>query len=178
MNRNKRQNSVVFRDFSTEKSRDIMELKALFEKVQKKYGLKPKNLVCELEKDIEIPTSIFNEKLGPLETICKFLKENLNLSNKKISIYVGRDSKSVWQAYMTASKKLKEKFEIKYGGISFPVSILQKRKLSVLENIMVHLKEELGLSYKEISVVLRRDQRTVWTVYQRAKKKEKNDRPR
>jgi len=56
---------------------------------------------------------------------------------------------------------------------SIPVSILQDRNISVLENIAVYLKDTFGLTYHNIAVLLNRDDRTIWTVYQRAKKKKK-----
>jgi len=51
------------------------------------------------------------------------------------------------------------------------VSILKDRNLSVLENIVSYLKDTLGFRYHQIAVMLNRDDRTIWTVYHRAKKK-------
>jgi len=44
-------------------------------------------------------------------------------------------------------------------------------KLSVLEAIASYLKDELGLRFNEIARAMHRDQRNVWTVYSRAKRK-------
>ena len=52
-----------------------------------------------------------------------------------------------------------------------PSTIFLDRSLSVLEAISEYLKEEKGLSYHEIAVFLNRDDRTIWTCYNRAKKK-------
>jgi hypothetical protein len=52
-----------------------------------------------------------------------------------------------------------------------PVSIIAERKMSVLESLVFHLKKKYSLSYHDISLLLRRDERTIWTVYQRALKK-------
>ena len=60
-----------------------------------------------------------------------------------------------------------------YSSYSIPVSILQDRNLSVLENIASYLKDTFGLTYHKVAVLLNRDDRTIWTVYQRAKKKKK-----
>ena len=59
----------------------------------------------------------------------------------------------------------------KKSKISIPSSILANRSLSVLEAISKYLKEEKGLTYHEIAVLLNRDDRTIWTCYNRAKKK-------
>ena len=59
----------------------------------------------------------------------------------------------------------------KKGNISIPSNILTDRSVSVLEAIVKYLKEKKNLTYHEIAVLLNRDDRTIWTVYQRARKK-------
>lgn len=51
-----------------------------------------------------------------------------------------------------------------------PSTIFLDRELAPLECITEYLKEE-GLSYHEIAVLLERDDRTIWTCYNRATKK-------
>ena len=55
--------------------------------------------------------------------------------------------------------------------IDIPSDIFKDRSLSVLEIMVEYLKEQKGLSYHEIAVLLNRDDRTIWTVYNRGKKK-------
>ena len=55
--------------------------------------------------------------------------------------------------------------------ITIPPSIFHKYPLAVLESIVVYLKDERNLTYHEIGVLLDRDERNVWTVYKRARKK-------
>jgi len=55
--------------------------------------------------------------------------------------------------------------------LSIPSSVFQNRNLSVLEAMVVYLKEDKSLKYSEIAKLLNRDDRTIWTVYNRAKKK-------
>lgn len=52
-----------------------------------------------------------------------------------------------------------------------PSYIFLDRELAPLESISEYLKEEEGLSYHEIAVLVGRDDRTIWTCYNRAKKK-------
>ncbi|RME16944.1 MAG: hypothetical protein D6797_03520 [Bdellovibrio sp.] len=52
-----------------------------------------------------------------------------------------------------------------------PSFILEDRTLSVLEALVEFLKEKKGLNYHEIGVLLNRDERNIWTVYHRARKK-------
>ena len=55
--------------------------------------------------------------------------------------------------------------------ISIPVQVLQDRSISVLEAISYYLKETKNLTYHQIALLLNRNDRTIWTCYQRAKKK-------
>jgi len=123
------------------------------------------------EKKIEIPVSIFSKKLSCLETIVKYLRENLDLSNKEIAKLIKRSEKTIWQAYNSANKKLPLKFKIEFSKYYIPVSVLSDRKLSVLESIVKYLHEYFELNYSEIARLLYRDNRTIWTVYSRARKK-------
>ena len=57
------------------------------------------------------------------------------------------------------------------NNINIPIYIFQDRTLSVLEIMVEYLKEKLKLNYHEMGVLLNRDERTIWTCYNRAKKK-------
>ena len=46
-------------------------------------------------------------------------------------------------------------------------------KLSTLEAVVKYLKEKLNLKFRQISVLLARNERTIWATYQKAKKKQK-----
>ena len=41
----------------------------------------------------------------------------------------------------------------------------------MLESITMYLKDEVGMSFKEIAKMLDRNYKTIWTSYQKAKKK-------
>ena len=137
-------------------------------------GLVNKLLQVEAKEEVKVPLSVFNnEKLSSLETIVKYLRENLLLSFKQIGSLTNRNQVALAVSYRNAKKKLEAKFAEEISPYSIPVSILQDRNLSVLENIASYLKDTFGLTYHKIAVLLNRDDRTIWTVYQRAKKKKK-----
>ncbi len=52
-----------------------------------------------------------------------------------------------------------------------PTSIFRDRTLKPLEAIAEYLHEHEGLTFHQIARVLNRDDRTIWTVYNRAKRK-------
>jgi len=117
-----------------------------------------------------IPLSIFDSNLAPSESLIKYLKENLKLTYHEIAEILNRDDRTVWATYKNASKKLKERMEIKSKGVSIPVSIFANRKLSILESMVNYLINK-GFSYKEISDLVGKDQRNIWTIGSRVKKK-------
>ena len=59
--------------------------------------------------------------------------------------------------------------------IVLPISIFNE-KLGMLEAASLYLKDEQNLSFKEIARLLKRNYKTIWTSYNKAKKKLKNER--
>ncbi|MDP4012727.1 MAG: hypothetical protein Q8R00_03935 [Candidatus Nanoarchaeia archaeon] len=149
---------------------EFLRFQALYDKLKEKKSAV--ELINELESDVLIPVSIFSKELGALESICKYLKENLGFKNKKIASLIDRDSKSVWQAYNSSKNKLPIKFENLESNYLIPASILKNKKLGVLENIVAYLKDSYQLSYHEIALLLKRDERTIWTTYKNSMEKD------
>ena len=175
MYRKSRKKSEKIRDFSSPNvinDEDFKAFRESYDRLRDKYGLSAIELINKFEEIPLIPVSVFNEKLSSLETVVKYAKENLGLSYKEISKLINRSDKTVWQAHLFSKKKFPEKFAVKASRFNFPITILSDRRLSVLESIVLYLKEEFELSYHKIAVLLERDDRTIWTVYQRAKKKQ------
>ena len=59
------------------------------------------------------------------------------------------------------------------GFIEIPTYLFRDRSVAVLEALVEYLKDVKGLTYHEIALMLNRNDRTIWTVYDRAKKKRK-----
>tara|TARA_Y100000310_G_scaffold287052_1_gene311702 strand:+ start:51 stop:548 length:498 start_codon:yes stop_codon:yes gene_type:complete len=140
--------------------------------LQIKELLENKELIQLIKTEgIVVPLSIFNEKNSSLEAITRYLKDILHLSYSEIAKETGRDERNIWHTYDRAVKKNPKKITPKISKYYLPISILKNKKLSVLETIIVYLKDNLKLSFSEISKVMKRNYRTIWTVYQRANKK-------
>jgi DNA-directed RNA polymerase specialized sigma24 family protein len=119
------------------------------------------------EAEVRIPLSVLqNRQLSSLESMVKFLRENLGLSNAIVADLLGRSVQVCWTTYHNACAKLAARLDATPSRFDIPVSVI-RGKLSVLESIVVHLKTQ-NLSYHEIALLLNRDDRTVWTVYNRA----------
>ncbi|PIZ52555.1 hypothetical protein COY26_04390 [Candidatus Woesearchaeota archaeon CG_4_10_14_0_2_um_filter_33_10] len=129
------------------------------------------SFLTEQLKENVLPVFIFkNNSLSALETIVKYLKEEHNLSYAEISRLLNRSSKTIWITYQRAKKKMPKKLKGKSDNF-IPARIFQNRKFSVLENLVSYLKQEQGISYKEIAKLINRNYRTVLTVYRRFRKK-------
>ena len=170
----KPQKKIGFFSSKFQDDKDFSELKELYSKLKKKYNLSAVDIIGEIEHGVVLPCSIFNKKLSPLETVSKYFKENLDLSFKEIAKLINRSEKTIWQAYSSSKKKYPSQFEIKEFKFIIPVSKISDRRYSLFENIVWYLKTDLNLSYHKIAVLLKRDDRTIWTVYHRAEKKRKH----
>ena len=135
----------------------------------KKYS--KHELIKAIEKKDVLPLSIFNKRLSPLETVVKYLKEEMDYGFQKISKLLNRSSKTVWQAYNFSKKKFPAKLTVEFSDYDVDISALSNRRFSMLESIVMFLKDKKDLSFHKIALLLSRDDRTVWTVYSRAKKK-------
>lgn len=115
---------------------------------------KIKKIIEELESHNDLKQNL----------ILNFLQQEETLSHERTIETLEKVTK-----HLKKIKKEKPKETItKY---SIPITIFSNRTLSTLEHIITYLKEHHKMRYKEIALLLNRDQRTVWTTYQRAKKK-------
>jgi len=61
------------------------------------------------KKTIWIPISVFtNRKLGLLESLTKYLKEDIEMTNYEIARALNRDNRTIWTSYSRAKKKSNE----------------------------------------------------------------------
>ena len=127
----------------------------------------------ELSRDsstnIHIPSCIFSRELSSYETIVKFLKEAYSLSIQEIAKLLFKKKQSVWRAYTEACKTHPQSLSVTNLFFPIPISIFSQDK-TTLECLVVFLKDEYKLSYSEVASLIMRDDRTVWTVYQKAKR--------
>jgi hypothetical protein len=54
-------------------------------------------------------------------------------------------------------------------SIAIPSFVFRDRSVAVMESLVEFLKDQKGFSIQEIAILLNRNQRTIWTVYHRAK---------
>ena len=122
---------------------------------------------------ILIPLHIFRDRnLTPLESLVKFLRQRRGLSYHKISDLINRNVRDVYKLFQSVLEKPVSKFKISLEEPIFvPVEIFSDKKFHALEAIVVYLHEKVGLKFSQIADLIGRDQRTIWTSYSRARKK-------
>jgi len=109
-----------------------------------------------------------------------YLKEIHKLTYAEIAKQLNRDQRNIWTLYNRAAKKLGDDIfspPTDVPLVQIPISVLRDRSLSILEVVVVYLRDDCGLKNSEIAELLGRSSKTVWTVYDRARKKnmKKND---
>lgn len=120
-------------------------------------------------EEVYIPINIFTIKeLNPLEAIVKYLKENKSLRFSEISKIINRDQRVIWVTYNNV--KDKPKISVK-SKVLIPTKIFRGGNLSILECVVKHLKESSNLPLSEIALILQRDPRNIWKVYNNSIKK-------
>jgi hypothetical protein len=146
-------------------------LKITLTELKDKYSIPADEIIKLVSKEqLLIPLSIFKKEktIGALESLCKYLKENTGLSFSEIAKLIGRDERTVWNAYHDAYKKKSEKFVIEEKESYVPLESFNKR-LTILESIILFLKEKNN--NVNVAKILGRDPRNVYSIYKRAQEK-------
>ncbi len=143
--------------------RDERNVWTIYNRIKDKLPEKPEKL-----EPIEIPISIFTKELGGLEAVVKYMRENLRMKYSEIAKLLNRDDRTIWTSYDKAKVKKPQKLRAK--GILIPLSIFTENT-TVLEAIINYLKQ-MQMKYSEIGKLLHRDERNIWTIYNKNVKKE------
>jgi hypothetical protein len=119
-----------------------------------------------------IPVSIFNEHLGALESVVKYMREELALDYHSIAVLLGRNPGPIGVTYRRSKKKFASGLDTS-SKESIPFEALRANKdtgLSIFESLAYYLAKQ-GYDWHDIARIVCRNDKTVWTVLDRAKKK-------
>ncbi|KHO45159.1 MAG: hypothetical protein QS99_C0017G0043 [archaeon GW2011_AR4] len=126
--------------------------------------------VYKEKQEVIVPLAVFSiRELPPLQALATFLHENKGLKYSAIAPLVGRDQRNIAAACKSARDRWQRRLP-DASPIMIPLSALAPSSLPLLEAIVVHLKDTLGMNYHDIAIALARDDRTVWTAYNRSQK--------
>ena len=121
-----------------------------------------------------VPVVIFdNDKLSTFESLVKYMKESLKLRFVVIASLLNRSDKTIWTTYKKAKQKMPADFSSVVSDINIPIKNFSDRTFTIFESLVVYLKD-LNLTNHEIAVMLHRDDRTIWSIYDKAKRKRSN----
>ncbi|MBW2986216.1 hypothetical protein KY333_02485 [Candidatus Woesearchaeota archaeon] len=126
---------------------------------------------ADLSSPVQIPVEIFSIELSPAEAIVKFLKDHKNLTYSQIGKLLNRDQRGIWGAYNRAAKKQMSSFQVYPTQLLIPIEIFQDRDYPILEKLVSYLKEDQNISVLQIAEMLDKSKSTIWTVYNRARRK-------
>jgi DNA-directed RNA polymerase specialized sigma24 family protein len=152
----------------------INRINKKIEFLKKKYNLHDEEIqkiLKDSKKIVSVPLQIFSFKLSPLESIVKFLKENMDFNFHEIGKLLNRDERTIWITYNNSLEKTKKKLKLTEINYLIPVRVFSNRKFSILESLCLFLIENYNLEIKEIARLLDKNPSSMWTVYYRAKKK-------
>ena len=158
----------------------LRKLNSILSKLSSKYGMDIDKILGLVKKRAEyasIPAALFNNPLSPLENVVLYMYIKLGFSQSRIAALLQRDHTTIWTTLDNALKKTDRRryramiAKLDKGQMAVPLNIFSDRKLSILENLCTYIKEKYNLTYHDISVLLGKDDRTIWTVVSRARKK-------
>ena len=149
---------------------DFSKLRVHIEQVAARHNMSIFQVMQRVSENNPVPVSIFCRKLSPLESIVKFLREEFGYSFTRIASLLNRSPKTIWQAGQNASKKHPEHFSPSYYYL-IPLALFSNRKMSILSVAITYLHEEYRLSFAKTAELIERDPRTVWTTYNKYKKR-------
>ena len=162
-------NKIAFSSNTLAKSKKIELVDSLLNVVDSLSNEDKKKLLDRLIGKDLVLLSVFKGSLSGFEALVLFLKKYQKRDVKSIASLLKREKSTI---YATLSKIKQKKATLNESGtIKVPISIFSNRKFSVLESLVSHLKDEMGMSLKEISVKIGKSYSTVKTVYWRYKKK-------
>ena len=151
------------------RDKSLEALKLLLEHFSDEYKLKPEDIISLIsgkESNEGIPVSVFaNNKLSCLELIVKYLKEEQSKTFHQIAATLNRNDRTIWSTYNNSLKKQKLRLKFERTGKIIPISIFSSREFSVLESLVIYLKDMHGYTYAEIAGLLSKDYQTIYTTY-------------
>ena len=114
-----------------------------------------------------IPLKLFSSpKLGVLEVIVKYLKENTPLTYSDIVKLLNRDQRTIWTTYSKAIKKHKEPFRISSDDEFISISAFSDMNYSPLQ-VLINELERKGNSLKQIARLTNRSYKNIWMTKKR-----------
>lgn len=138
--------------------------------LEDKYGLSHADIEAMGDSKYFIPITVFSTTLSPSEAITKFLKDSYQLHFSDIATILHKETSSIWSSYKRAGAKIGKDFKFEDSKIKVPANAFS-HNISVLEALVVYLKDVKGMKIAKLSEMLKKSKSTLWTAYNRGRKK-------
>lgn len=112
-----------------------------------------------------VPVSVFQKELGALESMCKYLLENIKLSSQDAAMLLSRSVSTIDISYKRAMKKFPKQFVLSESVYQLPLSTFSFSDIGIQEAIVGYLKHHYHLTFQQISELLKRKYQTIRTAY-------------
>lgn len=119
-----------------------------------------------------VPVEAFAQGNSPAEAVVAYLKDHCGLHFCEIARLLNRDQRGIWGTYHRAKRKVPENVPLPdSSAYMVPVSRLFNRSCSILEHVVMFLKDDRQVGVSTICRLLNKKPSTVWTAYQRGRRK-------
>lgn len=186
--------NIVFDSLDSESNSEVLsKINELVKFIEQKTGKEFSDILSQIKKQELVqknflPLSILSvssKKLGVAEAIVRFLKDSHGLDYKEISKIMHRSEGVVGVMYRTTLKKWPGALnpntnaadadnasynKQNYAKETFVPLTIFSSEFTAFESIIIYLKEKESLRFSEIAKLTGRDQRTIWTIYNRIQK--------
>lgn len=146
---------------------EFLELKRTLALLQEKYGV---DLSLDSTKEISsdvVALSVFSTDAPPLVSLVHYLS-SARFDVKKIAELLHRSEKTIYQA---RSHNSYASIDYSLDSVSIPLEVFCTRDVSIMEAAVYYLHKEKDMRFVEIAKEVNKDPRTIWTMWNRAKKK-------
>lgn len=149
-------------------------LQLILDHIQQYHNINPEEALrlIKTKEEINIPLSIFaTSKLTILEALVKYLYETRKMRFCEIAKTLNRNSASIYGCYKKSKLKHPEELSLDIKKGNMPFSIFMNNKLTISEAFVNYLSQERKMRFIDIARLLHRDSRTIWSLANRALKK-------
>ena len=152
---------------------EIELIKTLIQKVSSTYNIPEQEILDSIRFPSEsIDVCIFsNMKLSPTEVLVKYFHENKFKKFSEIASMLKRNQNTIQTTYNNSKRKHPQNLRFYTTGVKVPLFIFQTKRFTVLESLVKYLKEQKNMTNNEIAKLIKKSNKTIWTVYDRVKNK-------
>lgn len=152
---------------------EIELVKTLIDKISSTYNISQEDLINKLSAPNDsIDAAAFSiDALSPTEVLVKYLREKKFNKFSDIARFLKRSQNTIQTTYNNAQKKHPKVLSFSNSNINVPLSIFSNKKFTIFESLVRYLRDSKNMTNRDIAHILKKSNKTIWTVYNRSKLK-------